>query len=63
MKKRYTEEQIIGVIRGHEAGTRVDEIYPKMNIFSGTFSNWRSKCAGVEVNGDKRLKHLECGEQ
>ena len=59
MKKRYTEEQIIGAIRRHEAGTRVDEICREMNISSGTFYNWRSKYAGPEVNEAKRLKDLE----
>jgi len=59
MKKRYTEEQIIGAIRRHEAGTRVDEICREMNISSGTFYNWRSKYAGLEVNEAKRLKDLE----
>ena len=59
MKKRYTEEQIIGAIRRHEAGTRVDEICREMNISSDTFYNWRSKYAGLEVNEAKRLKDLE----
>ena len=59
MKKRYTEEQIIGAIRRHETGTRVDEICREMNISSGTFYNWRSKYAGLEVNEAKRLKDLE----
>jgi putative transposase len=59
MKKRYTEEQIIGAIKRHEAGTRVDEICREMNISSGTFYNWRSKYAGLEVNEAKRLKDLE----
>ena len=59
MKKRYTEEQIIGAIKRHEAGTRVDEICREMNISSGTFYNWRSKYAGLKVNEAKRLKDLE----
>ena len=59
MKKRYTEEQIIGAIKRHEAGTRVDEICRELNISSGTFYNWRSKYAGLEVNEAKRLKDLE----
>lgn len=59
MKKRYTEEQIIGAIKRHEAGARVDEICREMNISSGTFYNWRSKYAGLEVNEAKRLKELE----
>ena len=59
MKKCHTEEQIIGAIKRHEAGTRVDEICREMNISSGTFYNWRSKYAGLEVNEAKRLKDLE----
>ena len=50
MKKRYTEEQIIGAIKRHEAGTRVEEICRELNISSGTFYNWRSKYTGLEVN-------------
>ena len=56
MKKRYSEELIIGAIKRHEAGARVDEICREMNISSGTFYNWRSKYAGLEVNEAKRLK-------
>ena len=59
MKKRYTEKQIIGAIKRHEAGTRVEEICCELNISSGTFYNWRSKYAGLEVNEAKRLKDLE----
>ena len=59
MKKRYTEEQIIGAIKRHEAGTRVEEICRELNISSGTVYNWRSKYAGLEVNEAKRLKDLE----
>ena len=50
MKKRYTEEQIIKAIKLHEAGTKVDDICRDMGISSGTFYNWRSKYAGLEVN-------------
>lgn len=59
MKKRYTEEQIIQAIKSHEAGTKVDDICRDLNISSGTFYNWRSKYAGLEVNEAKRLKELE----
>ena len=59
MKKRCTEEQIIGAIKRHEAGTRVEEICRELNISSGTFYNWRSKYTGLEVNEAKRLKDLE----
>ena len=59
MKKRYSEEQIIKVIKQHEAGAKVDDICREMGISSGTFYNWRSKYAGLEVNEAKRLGELE----
>lgn len=59
MKKRYTEEQIIKAIKDHEAGAKVDDICRKLSISSGTFYNWRSKYAGLEVNEAKRLRELE----
>ncbi len=59
MTKRYSEEQIIKAIKQHEAGAKVDDICREMGISSGTFYNWRSKYAGMEVNEAKRLKELE----
>ncbi|CAN8139493.1 Insertion element IS407 uncharacterized 10.0 kDa protein [uncultured Thiomicrorhabdus sp.] len=59
MKKRFTEEQIIRAIKQHEAGAKVDAICREMGISNGTFYNWRSKYAGLEVNEAKRLKELE----
>lgn len=59
MKKRYSEEQIIKAIKRHESGTKVDDLCREMGISSGTFYNWRSKYAGLEVNEAKRLKELE----
>ncbi|TVL01865.1 transposase [Shewanella algae] len=59
MKKRYTEEQIIKTIKQHEAGAKVDDICREMGISTGTFYNWRSKYAGLEVNEAKRLRELE----
>jgi len=59
MKKRYSEEQIIGAIKEHESGVKVDDICRNMGISIGTFYNWRSKYAGLEVNEAKRLKELE----
>lgn len=58
-KTRYTEEQIIGAIKEHEAGAKVDDLCRKLGISSGTFYNWRSKYAGLEVNEAKRLRELE----
>ena len=59
MKKRYTEEQIIKAIKDHEAGTKVDDLCRKLDISTGTFYNWRSKYAVLEVNEAKRLRELE----
>ena len=59
MKKRYTEGQIIKAIKRHESGVKVDEICRDLGISAGTFYNWRSKYAGLEVNEAKRLKDLE----
>ena len=59
MKKRYTDEQIITAIKEHEAGAKVDDICRDLGISNGTFYNWRSKFAGMEVNEAKRLRELE----
>lgn len=59
MKKRYSEEQIIKSIKEHEAGAKVEDICRELSISSGTFYNWRSKYAGLEVNEAKRLRELE----
>ena len=58
-KKRFTEEQIIGSIKEHESGVKVDDICRRLGISNGTFYNWRSKYAGLEVNEAKRLRELE----
>ena len=59
MKKRYSEEQIITAIKEHEARAKVDDICRRLGISSGTFYNWRSRYAGLEVNEAKRLRELE----
>ncbi len=59
MKKRYTDEQIITAIKEHEAGAKVDDICRDLGISNGTFYNWRSKFADMEVNEAKHLRELE----
>ena len=59
MKKRYSEEQIIRAIKQHEAGAKVGDLCRELGISNGTFYNWRSKYAGLEVNEAKRLRELE----
>ena len=59
MKNRYTDEQIIKAIKKHEAGAKVEDIRRDLGISNGTFYNWRSKFAGMEVNEAKRPRELE----
>lgn len=49
-RKRYTEEQIIGAIKQHESGVKVEDICRELGISSGTCYNWRSKFAGLAVS-------------
>ena len=58
-KSRFSEEQIIGVLKEHQAGIAVAEICRKHGISDATFYTWRSKYGGLEVSDAKRLKSLE----
>jgi len=58
-KQRFTEEQIIGVLREQEAGTKAAELCRKHGISEATFYNWKAKYGGIEVSEAKRLKTLE----
>ncbi len=59
MKKRFTEEQIIGVLREQEAGAKVKEIIRRHGISEQTFYRWKSKFGGMDVSEARRLKSLE----
>jgi putative transposase len=58
-KRRFSEEQIIGILKEHQAGLSVAEIWRKYGISDATFYTWRSKYGGLEVPEAKRLKALE----
>ena len=58
-RKRFTEEQIIGVLREHEAGTGTADLCRKHGISSGTFYNWKAKYGGMDVSDARKLKQLE----
>ena len=58
-KKRFTEEQIIGALKAHEAGEKVADICRRVGVAQGTFYNWRAKFGGMEVNEAKCMRELE----
>lgn len=58
-KSRYTQEQIISVLKQHQAGVPTAELCRKHGISEATFYNWRSRYGGMEVSDARRLKSLE----
>jgi putative transposase len=59
MKKRFTEEQIIGVLKEAEAGLKAAELCRKYGISDATYYNWKAKFGGMTVSEAQRLKALE----
>lgn len=57
-KSRFSEEQIIAMLKEHEAGRSVAEICRDRGVSDATFYKWRSKYGGMEVSDAKRLKAL-----
>jgi putative transposase len=58
-KKRFTEEQIIRILKESESGRKTPELCREYGISTATFYTWRKKFAGMQVNQLKRLKELE----
>ena len=58
-RSRFSEEQIISVLREQQAGIPVAEVCRKHGVSEATFYNWRSRYGGMEVSDARRLKSLE----
>lgn len=58
-KRRYSEEQIIGILKEAEAGKKAEEISREYGISTWTFYEWRKKYSGLTVSDAKRLRALE----
>ena len=56
---RFTEEQIIGVLREQDAGAKTAEVCRRHGISSATFYKWKAKYGGLDVSEAKRLRALE----
>ena len=58
-RKRYTEEQIISILKEHEAGASIPDLARRHGIAENTVYRWKSKYGGMEVSEAKRLHDLE----
>jgi len=59
MKKRFTEEQIIQVLKEQEAGTKTADICRRHGISAATFYKWKAKFGGMSVSDAQKLRALE----
>ena len=59
MKRRFTDEQIIGILKENEAGITVKGLCRKHGMSDATYYKWKAKFSGMEVNEARRLRDLE----
>jgi putative transposase len=58
-RARFTEDQIIGLLKEHEAGAKTADLARKPGVSEATLYNWKAKYGGMDVSETKRLKQLE----
>ena len=58
-RSRFTEEQIIGILREQESGVATAEVCRRHGVSSATFYKWKAKFGGMDVSEARRLKALE----
>ena len=58
-RSRYTEEQIIGILKEHQAGLSAQSLCRKHGVSDATFYKWRAKYGGMDISDAKKLKALE----
>ena len=58
-KSRFTEEQIIGIVKQHEAGVKTADLCREHGISTATFYGWKSKNGGMDVSEAQRLRQME----
>ena len=58
-RARFTEDQIIGVVKEHEAGAKTADLARTPGVSEATLYNWKAKYGGMDVSEAKRLKQLE----
>jgi putative transposase len=59
MKQRFSEEQIIGILKQHESGVSTADVCRQHGISQNTFYKWKSKFGGMNVSEAQRLRQLE----
>ncbi len=62
-RSRYKEEQIIGILKEHQAGLSAQDLCRKYGISDATFYKWRSRYGGMDVSDARNLKALEEGNR
>jgi len=58
-KRKYTEEQVVNILKESNSGIRTEDLCRKYNVSPNTFYKWRQKYAGMEVSDVKKLRALE----